>query len=227
MLLFACVDQKILEGLDDCALFKVETRKKNIKTTNSISLAIVDEEDTWMSCRTGRCFKKECAANFDSRRKRNTFTTLKDTCTDHQFTLRTTIIRAKSDKVKVGDNITLEWKTKKFLDCSSASGACSMTVCNQMDFEGSNSAEECPNHIFRITSETKDVGEIVQTYDEIQLEYVRNGYFLDCSGTKCVVVPYNGCTAPSRVTEEQAATLAEHQMPDDQFCKPPSFIIHK
>ena len=213
------------EKLDDCALFNpTEIRKKNIKTTNEISLGL--DEDTWVSCRTGRCFKQACKANFDKRKKRNTYTTWDDTCTDHQFTIRTTIQRARSDKVKVGDNITLEWKPGRFLDCSSVAGACSMTVCNQMDFEGSNTAEECPNHIFRIASETKEVGDIVQTHDEIQLEYVRNGYHLDCSGSRCVVRPYQGCTAPSRV--DDGHEISKDQIPEDQVnCKPPSFTIQK
>lgn len=224
--LLVCIAKKSLEKLDDCALFNPSAiRKKNIKTTNLISLGL--QEDTWVSCRTGRCFKKECEANFDKRKKRNTFTALKDIfCTDHQFTIRTTISRARSDKVKVGDNITLEWKPGKFMDCSSVAGACSMTVCNQMDFEGSNIAEECPNHVFRIASETKEIGDIVQTYDEIQLQYTQNGYLLDCSGLKCVVRPYGGCTAPSRVTDGQEVT--QDQIPEDQInCKPPSFVIQK
>lgn len=228
VLILVLAAKKILEKLDDCGLpSEVVVRKKNIKTNNSISLGFPEEEDTWVSCRTGRCFKKTCITDFDKRKKRNTFTTLKDICTDHELTLRTTITRAKSDKVKVGDTITLGWKSDKFLDCSSVSGACSMTVCNQMDVEGSNGAEECPNHIFRIASETKDIGDIVQTYDEIQLEYVQNGYFLDCSGVKCAVRPYVGCTAPSRVTDEQAVTTKD-QIPEDQAdCKLPSFIIQK
>lgn len=96
-----------------------------------------------------------------------------------------------------------------------------------MDVEGSNGAEECPNHIFRIASETKEVGDIVQTYDEIQLEYVRNGYFVDCNGAKCVVQPYQGCTAPSRANDE-GQEVTKDQVPEDQVnCKPPSFVIRK
>lgn len=221
------VAKKILDDLDDCALFNPpEIRKKNIKTTNHISLGL--DENTWVTCRTGRCFKKDCVANFDKRKKRNTFATLNNVCTDHQFTLRTTITRARSDKVKVGDNITLEWKPGKFLDCSSVSGACSMTACSQMDFEGSNGAEECPNHIFQITSETKKVGDIVQTHDEIQLKYVRNGYYVDCSGAKCQVQHYEGCTAPSRATDDEEQDDLNDQIPVDQLnCKPPTFVIQK
>lgn len=225
--LFLCVAKKILEGLDDCDLFNPssEMRRKNIKTTNKISLGL--GEDSWVTCRPGRCFAKKCKADFDRRRKRNSFITLQDICMDHQFTMRTTISRAKSDKVKVGDNVTLEWKPGTFFDCSSMSGACSMTACKQMDVEGSIGAEECPNHIFRIASETKEVGDIVQTYDEIQLEYVQNGYYLDCSGKKCVVTPYTGCTAPSRVTDGQQVAK-DHMIPEDQVnCKPPSFTIQK
>ena len=102
-----------------------------------------------------------------------------------------------------------------------------MTACSQMDLEGSNGAEECPNHIFRITSETKEVGDIVQTYDEIQLKYVRNGYYVDCSGPKCVVRPHEGCIAPNRATDEGQGDLKD-QIPDDQpSCKPPTFVIQK
>lgn len=222
ILLLVHVAKKILEDMDECGSV-TQIRKKNIKTTNEISLGLADNE--WVTCRTGRCFKKDCEADFNKRRRRNTYATL-NPCTDHEFTIRTTIIRAKSDKVKVGDNITLEWKPGKFLDCSSASGACSMTECTQMDFEGSNGAEECPNHIFRIASETKEVGGIVQTYDEIQLEYTRNGYYVDCSGDKCLVRPYTGCTAPNRAVDEGQDVTQEH--PEDQVnCKPPSFIIQK
>ena len=103
-----------------------------------------------------------------------------------------------------------------------------MTACSQMDFEGSNGAEECPNHIFQITSETKKVGDIVQTHDEIQLKYVRNGYYVDCSGAKCQVQHYEGCTAPSKATDDEQQDDLNDQIPVDQLnCKPPTFVIQK
>jgi len=222
---------------DDCALFnsspeEASIRQKNIKTGNVISLGL-DDQSSWVSCRKGGCLKKECKADFgnvkSNRRKRNTFTTLANTemeqpCTDHEFILRTTINRVRSDKVKFGDNVTLEWKSgSRFLDCKSMSGACSMTKCTPMDDDGSNGAEECPNHIFRIASDTKKIGDIVQTYDEIQLEYVQNGQlqYVDCTGNRCVVSVYTGCAAPNRVNDD-------NQPKEDQVvCKPPSFTIQK
>ena len=98
-----------------------------------------------------------------------------------------------------------------------------MTKCNQMDVEGSIGSEECPNQVFRIASEFKQVGEIVQTFDHIQLEYVYNGNFLDCSGTKCMVRPHNGCKSPSRVTDDGKPTDKDQET----NCQPPSFIIQK
>jgi len=84
-----------------------------------------------------------------------------------------------------------------------------MTPCVQQE------AEKCPTHIFRITSEGKKKGDIVQTHDIIQLEYVHNGYFLDCTGMKCLVRP---------CSEDQA----DVEMDKDQTnCKSPSFIIQK
>jgi len=136
------------------------------------------------------------------------------TCSDHQLTIRTTITRAKSDKVKVGDTITLEGKSGQFLDCTSEGGFCSMTPCVQQDEEGSNGAEECPNHVFRITSEGKKKGDIVQTHDTVQLEYA--GHFLDCTGVKCLVHACN--------EEIQTDVELDKGQPN---CNPPSFIVQK
>jgi len=187
---------------------------------NKISLGLVDD-GTWVTCKPGRCFKRSCDAGFDEKKKRNTFSSLTRTCSDHQLTIRTTITRAKSDKVKVGDTITLEGKPGQFLDCTSEGGFCSMTPCVQQDEEGSNGAEECPNHVFRITSEGKKKGDIVQTHDTVQLEYEHNGYYLDCTGMRCLVRPHDGCSIETRSNSQM-------QMEDDQInCKPPSFIIQK
>jgi len=96
-----------------------------------------------------------------------------------------------------------------------------MTQCAQQDEEGSNGAEECPNHVFRITSEGKRKGDIVQTHDIVHLEYKYNDYYLDCSGSKCVVRPHNGCSVETHSNSQM-------QMGDDQInCRPPSFIIQK
>jgi len=233
--LYKCPNKRRLENLDDCALFNSsvpQVRKKNIKSTNLISLGLEDE-DTWVSCRTGRCFKKTCKANFNKksdRIQRNSFTTLSHICTGHQFTLRTTISRARSDKVKVGDNITLEWGLGRFLDCSSISGKCSTAICDPLYIEGSGGAEECSNHNFRIASKTKKIGDIVQTYDEIQLEYVHNGklQYLDCRGPKCVV--HSVCTAPNEAIndgEVKGQLQVKEKDPQVELCKLPSFIIQK
>jgi len=164
-----------------------------------------------VTCRLGRCFKRSCDVDFDEKSS-----SLGRPCIDHQLIIRTTITRAKSDKVKVGDTITLEGKSGQLLDCTSEGGFCSMTPCVQQDEEGSNGAEECPNHVFLITSEGKKKGDIVQTHDIVQLEYVHNGYFLDCTGMKCLVRP---CSE---------GTQADVEMDEGQTnCKPPSFIIQK
>ena len=86
-----------------------------------------------------------------------------------------------------------------------------MTQCVRLNEEGSNGAEECSNHVFRITSEGKKTGDIVQTHDMVQLEYEHNGQFLDCTGMKCLVHPCN----------EETKTEGQTK------CKPPSFIIQK
>ncbi|XP_065909427.1 uncharacterized protein [Dysidea avara] len=187
-------------------------RKKNIKIENKISLGLVDD-GTWVTCVLGKCSKKSCDAGFDES-KINSFNNLM--CTHHQFTIHTTINREQSDKVKVGDTIILEGKPNKFLDCSSEGGFCSTTQCVQQDEEGSNGAEECSNHVFRITSEGKKTGDIVQTYDIVQLEYVPNGHFLDCTGMKCLVRPCN----------DQAQTDVE-TVEGQTNCTLPSFIIQK
>ena len=179
---------------------------------NKISLGLVDD-GTWMTCLLGKCYKKSCNAGFDENTI-NSFNNLM--CTHHQFTIRTTIVREQSDKVKIGDTITLEGKPNKFLDCSSEGGFCSTTPCEQQDEEGSNGAEKCSNHVFRIKSEGKKKGDIVQTHDIVQLEYVNNGHFLDCTGTKCLVHP---CSEVTQIDME----MEEGQTK----CKPPTFIIQK
>ncbi|XP_065909425.1 high choriolytic enzyme 1-like [Dysidea avara] len=182
-------------------------RKKNIKTENKISLGL--DDGTWVTCRPGRCFKKSCDAGFDETKR--SIGSLERSCTDHQLTIRTTITRDKSDKVKVGDTVTLEGKPGQFLDCTSEGGFCSMTQCVRPNEEGSNGVEECSNHVFHITSEGKKTGDIVQTHDMVQLEYKHNGQLLDCTGMKCLVRPCN----------EESKTEGQTK------CKPPSFIIQK
>ena len=168
---------------------------------NKISLGLIDDGSRWVTCLPGNCSKKSCNAGFDDIKRFGI-----DMCTHHQFTIRTTVTR---EKVKVGDTITLEGKPGQFLDCTSEGGFCSTTQCDKKE---SSRAGSCSNHVFRITSEGKEIGDIVQTHDFVHLQYVDNEYYLDCSGAGCMVHP----------------VVCNKELDKDQTsCKLPSFVIQK